>query len=302
MQKLVLALVTTAALWGAACGGGGGGGGGGSSSSSGPVTAPTPPAQTQPAGVNVNSQATVNGQMFQVLWAGDVSFNEQTGTNTINFPQLTQNGSQVSGQINFYGPDGGAGPFAGVVSGTTLTFNFSIGNQGQGCGNTISGSANVTTSTMVATFSGHRCNGTPYTNGKFTVSIPAVFRTSPYSVGGIWTTVTPPVLGGGRWTFNISEAPVDVNGSNVTGSVVVNGGTLNLGSGSLTGTVTNTFPGPTTIAKMTVTFAGACPSTLTFTEGFPGANPSFDGSQMTGGETGTTCNGPSQAGLNLMRQ
>ncbi len=120
-----------AALITAGCGGGGSGGPGG------PVTAPTPTGQTQPPAVNVNSQGTVfNGQSLDVLWNGDVSFNEQSGTNTIGFPGLAQNGSQVSGQINFYGPDGGGGPFRGVVSGTTLAFNFSIGNMDQGCGNT----------------------------------------------------------------------------------------------------------------------------------------------------------------------
>jgi hypothetical protein len=38
--------------------------------------------------------------------------------------------------------------------------------------------------------------------------------------------------------------------------------------------------------------------------GFPGGNPAFDGSQMTGGVTGTTCDGPlaQGLGLNLFRQ
>jgi len=285
------------ALLTATCGKGGG--------SSGPVTAPTAPTgpsgQTQPPAVNVNSDGTVGGQRNVFLWGGNVSFNEQTGTNTVNFPQLTQNGAQVSGSINFYGPDGGGGPFAGVVSGTTLNFNFSIGNQGQGCGNTVSGSANVTTRTIEATFSGHRCNGQTYTNGRFTVSIPAEapVRTSPLPVGGIWSNVMPAALGGGRWTFNISEAPIDANGSTVSGSVSVSGGTLALGAGTLTGPVTDTYPGPLTLARMTVTFAGACPSNLLFNVAVSGS----DGSVLTGTVSGTTCNATLQSvGLNLNRQ
>ena len=299
MPKLILAILLTAAPWSAACGGGGG-----SSGSSGPLTAPSPPGQTQAPAVNVNSGATADGA--QIVWSGDVSFNEQTGTNTINFPQLTQSGSQVTGQIAFYGPDGGSGPFAGVVSGTTLTFNFSIGNQDQGCGNTISGSANVTTSTIAATFSGHRCNGKTYTNGKFTLSLPTGYSTSAYPLSGIWTATVHPLLGGGQWTFNITETALDVNGSTLNGSVAVSGGTLNLGSGALSGAVTSQFPGPFTTAHMSVTFSSACVSDLHFSLiAQQPNNPDFNnGRHMVAGITGSTCNGalPQGIGMNLFRQ
>jgi hypothetical protein len=150
--------------------------------------------------------------------------------------QLTQTGAQVTGRFILYGPDGGAGPLAGTVVGNTLSFNFSVGNSGQGCGNTASGTATVGTSTMTGTFTGKRCNGQSYTNGRFTVSLPSPSRrSSPFAAGGKWTANNYIALGGpGVWTFDIVETPVDVNGSNLTGSVAVANSSLNLGSGSLT--------------------------------------------------------------------
>lgn len=283
----------TAALVTCACGGG---------ASSGSVTAPSPTPQSQPAAVNVSSHGSLAGASVDLPWTGDVSFDEQTGADTIEL-DLTQVGSQVSGSVMLYGPDGGAGPFAANVAGNVLSFNFSIGNKGQGCGNTVSGSATVGTNTITGTFRGHRCNGQTYTNGRFAVALPSAFRTSPYPVGGVWVTSTPPALGGGRWTFNISESVTDVNGGTVSGSVSVTGGSLDLGSGTVSGPVTSMFLGPMTIAKMTVTFGGACPSNLVFTEGFPAGNPAFDGLMMTGSATGTTCKGSVQnVGLNLSKQ
>ena len=292
MRKLGLAILTTAELLSASCGGSG---------NSGPVTTPTPPGQTQPPAVNVNDVGTTGSDPN--FWQnGDMSFAEQTGRNTLGL-QLTQRGAQVTGHFNIYGPDGGAGPLAGTVSGTSLTFNFSVGNQGQGCGNTASGIAEVGRSGMTGTFSGKRCNGQSYTNGRFTISLPPGYRTSAYQVGGKWTTNTPNALGVGVWTFDISETPVDVNASNVTGSVAVAGSPLNLGSGSLTGSVANTFPGPATVARMTVTFAGACPSNIVFNVGFSGDPAAADPQRMTGGVTGTTCSGSLPGGgLGLTRQ
>jgi hypothetical protein len=297
-RSLLAALSAALVTW--ACGGGAGGGGGGGASS-GPVTAPSPPAQPQPAAVNVNSHGSNGGQPVDIVWTGNVSFDEQTGANTISL-DLTQTGSQISGTVNLFGPDGGAGPIAGVVSGNIISFNFSIGNGGQGCGNSVAGSATVSSTSITATFSGRRCNGRTYTNGRFAVSAPSVFRTSPYPVGGTWTANIPPAVGGGRWTFNISETVTDVNGGTVAGSVSVAGSSLNLGSGTLSGPVTSTFPGPTTIVRMTVVFSGACMSNLVVTQGSIGGNPAFDGSQMTGSITGSTCSASIQSiGLNLFR-
>jgi hypothetical protein len=75
------------------------------------------------------------------------------------------------------------GPFSGTVSANMLVFNFSLGgNDGQGCGNAISGTATVssvntmtspgsnTANSMTATFSGRDCSGNTITNGTFTAS------------------------------------------------------------------------------------------------------------------------------------
>ena len=294
MEKPALAILTVCGLLCPGCHNNVGPGG--------PVTAPTS-AVTQAPAVNLKGTGTVGGQSIQVPWSGNVFFNEQTGANTFGL-QLDQTGAQVSGQLSIFGPDGGGGPIVGVVSGTTFNFNFSVGNGGQGCGNTGSGTADVAANTMTGTFSGKRCNGSTYTNGRFTLNLPPGFRTSPYRVGGTWTAFIPSPVGGGRWTFNISETAVDVNGGNVSGSVAVTGGSLGFGSGSITGTVTSTYPGPTTLARMTVSFAGSCPSTIMVNVGFPGGDPAFDGSVMTGGIRGATCNGelPQGLGLNLARQ
>ena len=291
MQKLALAILAAAGLMSSACG----------PRSSG-VTGPTPVGQTQPPAVNVQAMGSASSN---IRWDGDISFDQQTGTNRMAL-ELRQTGPQISGSFLMYGPDGGAGPLSGTVSGNTFSFNFSIGNQGQGCGSegTTTGTATVGTSTMTGTFTGKRCNGQPYNNGRFTANLPPGFRTSPFPVAGSWTTTVPPALGGGRWTWNISETIVDLNSSNVSGSGAVTGGSLNLGSGSLTGPVTNTFPGPTTIVRYTVTFAGSCASSFSGNVGFPGGNPAIDGRQMTGGIGGTTCNGsvPQGTGMNLFKQ
>ena len=296
MRACTAALLALPVFLVVACGGSGGG------QAAGPPTAPTPPPSAQPAGVNISNGTAPGGAM--VTWGGTVTFDGATGADTITF-DLRQSGATVTGQLSVFGPDGTGGPVTGTVSGNVFSFNFSVGNQGQGCGNTASGMATVGTSTMNGTFSGQNCRGQPITNGKFSVSFPApIFHTAPYAVGGKWTANVPSVLGSGLWTFNISETVVDVNSSTVSGSVSTSGGNPPFGTGSLTGTVTNTFPGPTTIARMTVTFSGACASTLQFTEGFPAGNPAFDGTQMTGGATGSTCNGAlaQTVGLNLFKQ
>jgi hypothetical protein len=85
MQKLALATVTTAGVLTAACGG---------PKSSG-VTGPTPVAQAQPPAVNVQVIGTVGGQSVNLGgWAGDVSFNQQTGANRIGLDELRQTGGR----------------------------------------------------------------------------------------------------------------------------------------------------------------------------------------------------------------
>ena len=296
MQKVALTIATTAVVMTAACGGG----------SSGPITAPTPVGQTevptvdvQGAGSSLNS-ADSSGI---VRWDGNVSFPAQTGSNTMAL-ELKQTDAQVTGNFFIYGPDGGAGPVVGTVSGNTLTFNFSIGNQGQGCGNTASGTATVDATTMTGTFTGKRCNGQSYANGTFTVNLPYPYRASPYPLGGNWMMNIPAAAGGGRWNFTISETAVDVSSGTVSGSVAVVSSSLSLGAGTLSGAVSSTFPGPITHLPMKVTFDGACPSTFTLGLGITGSNPVFYGGNFMGGSmTGQTCNGAvAQANINLIRQ
>src|SRR2546429_6865544 len=131
MPRLMVAMLTVGGLW--ACGGGVG--------TTGPVTAPTSPSGQLSAAPDVNAGGTT-----AVAWNGQESHSGGSGS---WFLALTQNGAQVSGNIQAFGK---AGPFAGTVSGDTLSFNFSVGMGGQGCGNAFSGTATVGGRAMNGTF------------------------------------------------------------------------------------------------------------------------------------------------------
>jgi len=156
---------------------------------------------------------------------------------------------------------------------------------------------------MTGTFSGMRCNGQSYANGKFTVNLPYPYRSSSYPIGGNWTMKIPESAGGGQWDFTISETTVDVTSGSVSGSVAVVSSSLSLGAGTLSGPVSSTFPGPITKLPMTVSFAGACASSFTLGLGINGSNPVFyGGSFMDGSITGHTCNGAvPKTDVNLVR-
>jgi hypothetical protein len=200
-----------------------------------------------------------------------------------------------------------SGPITGTVSANTLVFNWlPHASQVQACVTAVSGTATVssvntmtgtgsnTANSMTATFSGHDCLGNPITNGTFTASYGtgnSPLSATRFPFAGTWTKFLPPTLGGGTWTWILAQSG-DVNGGNLTGSVTfANGNTLGLGAGTVTGTFTNTFPGPpqSSSAVTTVSFTGARPATLTLNW----ADIGQDGRQL--GATslgGNSCNGP----------
>jgi hypothetical protein len=206
---------------------------------------------------------------------------------------LKQTGAAVTGLVVVFSPDGSnaQGPIAGTVSGNTLFFNFSVGNHGQGCGNAIGGTATVSAQSMAGTFSGHDCKGGTITNGTFTVVPPVnTIVTTRLPVSGTWSGKIPalPVLGGGAWTWVIAQDG-DVNGGNLTGSVnVTSDNTLKLGAGSFTGKLTNRFPGPAWLDRVTVdaTFAGTCASMLQVN-----LMLTSDGNGLQGVVSGGSCGG-----------
>jgi len=286
-------------------------GGGGSSGSVAPPTAPSVPAGL-PATVNVggNSAAALG-------WNGTAS-DDQGGSGPIQVG-LHQSGAQVTGSL-YVQVLGHSGPFTGTISGNTISFNFSVGNSGNGCGNAISGVATVssvntmtarpnTMNTMTATFSGKDCSGNPVTNGAFTVSLQdptlpdQTASATRFPIAGTWQGFLPPPFGGGSWTWKLAQDG-DVNGGNLSGSVTVSSdNTLNLGIGTVAGTVTNVFPGPpeNMTASANVSFTGACPATLTMSWGNLTTtvnSPALtqDGLQLQNAAnvTGSTCNGPVQ--------
>jgi hypothetical protein len=297
MRSQRLALLGLLVLLTAACGSSGG--------SSGPVTAPSAP--TAPSG-SAAQPATVNvgAGTMPIAWAGPESHDATSGTMTWT---LSQSGSQVTGDAAINDPVEGShhGPFAGTVSGNVLSFNFSYGMGGTGCGNAISGTATVGTSSITGTFSGHDCAGQALTNGMVTLAgPPAPYSTTRLPVTGTWKGDLPGLFGGGTSTWVLSQDG-DVNGGNVSGSVTVtSNNTLKLGTGSVTGTVTNTFPGASIAATITVnvTFGGACPSMMTLPTAYNGA----DGQMLTVGYrllgySAVSCNGPiTPTGFNILRQ
>jgi hypothetical protein len=280
-----------------------------SGSSGGAVTVPTAPSVSgaQPASVNVGG-----GPQTPVQWNGTAS-DDQAGSGTVELG-LQQIGSQVTGSL-YVQVLGHSGPISGTVSGNTLTFNFSVGNSGQGCGDAISGTATVissntmtprpnTMNTMTGTFSGKDCTGNPVTNGAFTVSLQdptlqdQTASATRFPVAGTWKSPLPPALGGGSWTWTLAQAG-DVNGGALTGSVTISAdNTLNLGAGTVTGTFANVFPGPPewVSAVTNVSFAGACPATLTITWGDLTSRLSAlspDGLHLIAATfSGSNCNGP----------
>jgi hypothetical protein len=286
-HRLALSIVVVIGLVGVGCGSPGGGGS---------VTSPTAPtapgSAAEPAAVNVGGTQTV-------AWNGQASYSGGSGTLQL---LLTQNGAQVSGTISAFSH---MGPFAGTVSGTTLTFNFSEGNKGAGCGNAISGTADVGTSTMTGTFSGHDCKGQPVTGGTFTCALDPPQTTTRLPVTGTWTGPVPAGanLGGGTWTWVIARDPGgDVNAYTVSGTVTVShNNTLALGSGSFTGTVVDHFPGAPWDLRLTMnaTFTGPCPTTIEVPLDLAGP----DGVGMAGVVSGTSCSGAvPRTGVGLSKQ
>src|SRR5581483_5716647 len=277
------------------------GGSSGSSSSPAP-TAPSVPA-AQPPTVNVSTTAPAG-------WDGQSSA-DQVGASGFALV-VTQTGAQVTGSINALGH---SGSFAGTVSGNTISFNFSqTGSQSQSCGslsgtaivsstNTMTSSGPNTTNSMSGTFSGKDCAGNSITNGTFSGSpVMSYLSATRFPVTGTWKGPLSPALGGGTWTWTLAQGG-DVSGCNLTGSVTFgNGNTLNLGTGTVTGTVTNIFPGPpqAMTAVTTVSFTGACPANLTanwtYSGWSPGPGISVGGQSglllQASSYSGSSCNGP----------
>ena len=112
----------------------------------------------------------------------------------------------------------------------------------------------------------------------------------------------PGAYGGGNWTWVLTQsAGGDVFGQSLAGSVFLSGNSLKLGTGSLSATATNIFPGPQTTISFSASFPGACPMTISVT----GANLQVQAGRtalIVGNLTSTNCNGPvTPNGFNLVR-
>lgn len=90
------------------------------------------------------------------------------------FWTLTQSDAFISGEVSASTPSGsvtGQGSISGTICGATLTFTISgsFPPPLEGCAVTITGTAQVTTTTITGTYTGsNSCTG-PFTNGEFTL-------------------------------------------------------------------------------------------------------------------------------------
>jgi hypothetical protein len=89
--------------------------------------------------------------------------------------QLAQHDTTITGTATAeYGGCIGSGIFSGTLSGTTLNFTINIPVGGvpcyPTCSVTMSGTANVTTSTIIGTYTGNNSCYGPFTNGHFTLT------------------------------------------------------------------------------------------------------------------------------------
>jgi hypothetical protein len=211
---------------------------------------------------------------------------------------LMQSGNQVTGNLSGFGH---AGPFAGTVAGNALSFNFSYGMGGAGCGNAISGTATIGPDFLSGTFSGQDCAGQAVTNGNLTLTLtPPLLTSAP--VSGTWEgNNVDPALGGGSWTWVLSQSTGDVYGGSLTGSIEVFNNRQGLSTGSVSGTVTTTFPGPTSTATFTVNLSGPC--TVTLTVNSANITRQQNGNEVLGGNSSATnCHGPvATGGIGLVR-
>lgn len=275
------------ALLASSCGGQGAGG------ASGSPTAPSP-VSAQPATVNVTGH-----------WTGQESHAQGSGMLTLD---MMQTAAQVTGTVSGFGTGAAglprAGPFAGTVSGNTLSFTFSYGHMGNGCGNAISGTATIGPNVLTGTFNGKDCTAEAVTNGNMTLSLDGG-RTAAPPISGTWegAGAMHSNIGGGTWTWAFSQSGGDVlYGGNFTGSIIVMNNALGLTSGSVSGTVSNTFPGPASSANFTANLSGRCPVTLIVTANIVRQANGLIALGVGTQPTATTCNGPVPiSGFSLVR-
>lgn len=138
----------------------------GNTSSMGP-TGPT--AQTAMTGTWAGGASDSSSSM------GAGSLMGQAGMGTMTWP-LTQNGSTVTGSMNFTGMPGGMpGVFSGTMSGDNMTFTMDMpitSMMSSMCTARATGTAHVdgTWMTMTGTYSGsNSCTGS-FTNGQMTMT------------------------------------------------------------------------------------------------------------------------------------
>ena len=85
------------------------------------------------------------------------------------------------------------------MSGNTLSYNFSYGNGGTGCGNAISGTAIIGPTLLTGVFDGQDCTGQAVTNGSMTVLLTGGVMTA-LPISGTWEGAgdLPANIGGGK--------------------------------------------------------------------------------------------------------
>jgi hypothetical protein len=179
-------LSLSAALLACSCGGGGASNGTTPAPALPVVPSPQPPARD------------VTGP-----WSGTESGSD--GVGTVQF-DLFQDGGVVTGDGSFTEDKLRDGLFAGVLSGSTLIFNF---NYGQNCVRMVSGTLAAGATMLSGPFSrADSCSGSK--SGQITLT------TGRPDLVGTWSGPAPSVLGGGNWTWKVQQ-----DGTTVTAAVTI---------------------------------------------------------------------------------
>jgi len=125
---------------------------------------------------------TSGSQDLAGTWSGTMS--DSQGPNTITWT-ASQTGSRISGNVVFVGQAGsGTGTMSGDINGTTLSFsiNVPVGSAPYPYNRsdmTMSGTATVSGSTMVGTYSGYTTLVGPIQNGQISLQLNGASANAP---------------------------------------------------------------------------------------------------------------------------
>jgi hypothetical protein len=167
-------------------------GGGGTGSMGPPPPQPQLPVVQSPQPPDYDVSGPWNGTDSDSLGGGAIDLS------------LTQDGGIVLGTGGVTEDKRRTGFVAGVLSGSTLVFNF---NYGSNCLRSVSGTVAVGPSSMNGTFTGTTSCGDKIDRGQVSLT------SGRLDLAGRWTGPAPSVLGSGTWTWELQQVSNRVSGT-----------------------------------------------------------------------------------------